>query len=95
MRGYLDAAREIKEKFGVTGSVDVGMILGLRDVFKPSCQGEGGKDLESPLLFEAVEKALSELVVMRKKEGEALRADIEARLASMEYRVSEIGEEGA
>lgn len=91
VRGYLEAAREIKEKFGVTGSVDVGMILGLRDVFKPSCQGEGGKDLESPLLLEAVEKALSELVIMRKKEGEALRADIEARLVSMDSRVSGIG----
>ncbi|MEK7880969.1 MAG: YicC/YloC family endoribonuclease [Deltaproteobacteria bacterium] len=89
VRGYLDAAREIKEKFGVTGSVDVGMILGLRDVFKPSC--EGGSDNESPLLLKAIEKALSELVLMRKKEGEALRADIEARLVSMDSRVSEIG----
>ena len=89
VRGYLEAAREIKEKFGVTGSVDVGMILGLRDVFKPSC--EGAPDKESPLLLKAIEKALSELVIMREKEGEALRADIEARLVSMDARVSEIG----
>ncbi|HZX35871.1 MAG TPA: YicC/YloC family endoribonuclease [Thermodesulfobacteriota bacterium] len=91
VRGYLNAQREIKEKFGVTGSVDAGLILGLRDIFKPSCRAEGGADTEAPLLLKAVEEALSELVLMRKKEGEALRADIEARLASMEFRVSGIG----
>ncbi|MFZ3072938.1 MAG: YicC/YloC family endoribonuclease [Thermodesulfobacteriota bacterium] len=89
VKAYIDAENEIKEKFGVSGHVEVGMILGLRDIFsKSSCAGGSAND--APLLLKAVEKALSELAAMRKKEGETLRADIEKRLVSMESRVSEI-----
>src|SRR3972149_3848428 len=36
VKAYINAENEIKEKFGVSGHVDVGMILGLRDVFLKS-----------------------------------------------------------
>jgi uncharacterized protein (TIGR00255 family) len=73
-----NALNGLKEGLGAAGHVDMGMLLHWKDTF---IEEEVTYDPE--VLFEAFDQAIAGLEEMRKKEGEALRAELLERAASI------------
>ena len=78
-RGYVRAARELRESEGVGGELDVASLLALPGVARLS---EPDLSLESlrPASLAAIDQALDALLRMREAEGAALERDLSARL---------------
>ncbi|MCI1692321.1 YicC/YloC family endoribonuclease [Aneurinibacillus aneurinilyticus] len=88
-RQYKEAAEKMAELLGVPPQMPVYELLSMPDVARA---GEDRPDLESyraPLLA-VVEEAISMLVAMRKKEGQALREDVLGRIEEMKRLVEEL-----
>lgn len=82
LEAYMDSLRKIKEDYGVAGEIDLRMLSMKQEVFiarKPE------EDIESVWLdvCAVLGEALDAYMQMREKEGEKLREDISARLASL------------
>ncbi len=79
---YYKAMKELQESLGIEGKIKVKHLISLPGVLTP---GELADDVEEvwPLLKEAVEEALENLVKMRQVEGERLAQDIARRLAKV------------
>ena len=82
LEAYMDSLRKIKEDYGVAGEIDLRMLSMKQEVFiarKPE------EDIESVWLDvrTVLGGALDAYMQMREKEGEKLREDISARLASL------------
>jgi uncharacterized protein (TIGR00255 family) len=79
---YHQMLRTLKHSLKLTGSIDVGLIAGLRDVVSVTDQPS-----EDPQLVTLVQKlatqALADLQDMREQEGVALAKDIQGRLQAM------------
>jgi uncharacterized protein (TIGR00255 family) len=82
---YHQTLRTLKKSLKLSGSIDVALIAGLRDVISVSDQSP-----EDPKLAKLVQKlalqALDELEGMRKREGVALATDMERRIQSIRDR---------
>jgi uncharacterized protein (TIGR00255 family) len=76
---YHQALRTLKRTLKLTGSIDIGLIAGFRDLFTLSEQ-----QTDDPKLAKMVEKlgilAVSDMAKMREKEGALLAQDILGRL---------------
>ncbi len=81
---YLDAARVLKERFGVPGEVDVSVLLRLKEVFSSAEAPGASVEDDWKALVAALDEALDALSAMRRREGEALREDMDARLKVLE-----------
>lgn len=81
-RAYTEQLRRAKEQLGLSGEVNLALVVGLQGVFSPS---EDQRDIEQewPLLQEAVTQALRAGMAMRQREGEALKRDLLARLEGL------------
>lgn len=88
---YVDLLKSMKKELGLSGKVDLGMLLQLRDVVKLE---EREEDTETawPGVASALGSALESLQVMRKAEGKALHEDIAGRLGSVQALLGEIRE---
>lgn len=79
---YHQTLRTLKKSLKLSGSIDLALIAGLRDVVSVSDQ-----PLEDPKLAKLVErlaaKSLDDLVGMRTKEGAALAKDMLSRLETI------------
>ena len=85
-------ASELKKKYDLAGEIEVGHLLTFPDVFKV----EKSEDIEQkiwPFMRTAVNKALSDLVAMRKREGANLKADLAERLKLLEDGIKKVGEQ--
>lgn len=82
-RAYLEAEGELKAKLGVEGTVDVALLLGMKDIFTAP---EVSADVENnwKAVEEGITKALSQALSMRRKEGEVIKEDVEKRLKKIE-----------
>lgn len=76
---YHDALRTLQRTFKLKGSIDVGLMGGLRDLLVFSEQPTEDRTL-TKLVERLGRKALLEMVNMRKKEGALLAEDIRDRL---------------
>lgn len=79
---YLNAFKKIQEGLGLKGEIDINTILSQRDVVKPEL-----KKVEDPseeIVFQTVDKTLTDLVKMREDEGENLEKDILNQIRSIE-----------
>jgi uncharacterized protein (TIGR00255 family) len=79
---YVQAARHLSGEHGISGSVDVAMLLQMPGVTRFVEQGLPPEDLESALM-QGVGSAVDALVAMRLAEGESLAADFAMRLANV------------
>lgn len=86
---YHQALRILKKTLKLSGSIDLALIAGLRDVVSVSDQ-----PAEDPKLTKLVQKlalqALDDLEGMRKREGAALAKDMQSRIQAIRERRSSI-----
>jgi uncharacterized protein (TIGR00255 family) len=90
-RKYLEAEVKLKKKLGLSGDVDVPLLLRLRDILTSARREE---DLEGDwkAFNQGLKTALAQLLEMRQTEGEALKKDILSRLEVIELLLAKIEE---
>ena len=71
---YLNAFKKIQEGLGLKGEIDINTILSQRDVVKPELKKV--EDSSEEIVFQTVDKTLTDLVKMREDEGKNLEKDI-------------------
>jgi len=79
---YYDALQRLQESLGLPGTIDLGLIASLRDVFKVE---EATADVENDwdIIAQGLDAALQALQLMRRQEGEVLSRDFHLRLQAM------------
>lgn len=82
-RAYAAAIQELSATLGARGGLKVDTLAGLPDVLRVTEADEDEEALRA-LAAEALEGALTELIEMRRREGERLREDLTERLDLME-----------
>lgn len=88
-RRYVQGLRELQQEFKLSGTVDVNVVAGFREVFTASEEGVIIQDL--PKILEGLTGgALADLEKMRKKEGTALQKDLLGRIRTVEERLHAI-----
>jgi len=88
-KAYVDALRTLKDELGLAGEVSVDHVAGYPPIF----QGEGAVSDPTEVSGElgaAMQSALDALQAMREREGQAMRADLEARMAAIETHTAEV-----
>lgn len=80
---YLKAAGELAAATGLTNDITLSTLVKVPDVIKRE-QPVENEDLLKRLTEEALTDALGNLKIMRRREGESLKADISAKLDSIE-----------
>lgn len=88
VEAYLKIAEDIKERYALPGEPSVEQVLAQPNVLLYG-SGLDDKEIES-LLTASLSRAIDSLVQMRKKEGENLRRDLEARVREMDTLLDEI-----
>lgn len=85
-RRYVQGLRELQKELKLSGTVDVNVVAGFRDLFSTSEEPTVIKDV--PKVVEGmVQRALTDLEKMRKKEGTALQKDLLQRVQMVEERL--------
>lgn len=79
---YVEAAAELVENFGVSGTLDVSVLIGMPGVTRMR-EPELSEDELSGAFEEGIGRALDALDAMREVEGEALSRDFDQRLQAM------------
>jgi len=79
---YLTAFKKIQEGLGLKGEIDINTILSQRDVVKPELKKV--EDSSEEIVFQTVDKTLTDLVKMREDEGKNLEKDILNKISSIE-----------
>lgn len=83
---YVQGLRELQRELKLSGTVDVNVVAGFRDLFSTSEESTVIKDV--PKVVEGlVQRALTDLEKMRKKEGTALQKDLLERVQIVEGRL--------
>jgi uncharacterized protein (TIGR00255 family) len=80
---------DLKKRYHLAGEIEIGHLVGFTDIFK----FEKVNDLEKkiwPVVKDAVDKALDEMIAMRAKEGAHLRKDMLSRLNILSRNIAKI-----
>ena len=85
---YYEALRELQYRLGVPGTVDMSLLMGLRDVLKIGESGPSDVEADWPLIAEGLAAALEALKAMRLQEGAFLCADLGARMQAVAQQVA-------
>lgn len=88
IENYIHALDTIKNKFGIEQKVTLDTIMQLPNIFSVEEQPIDEKITQT--IFDALHELIDAVNQSRTAEGEALRLDIEARLAVMEREISAI-----
>ncbi|MFQ6092221.1 MAG: YicC/YloC family endoribonuclease [bacterium] len=90
-RSYYQILSELKEKLGLPGEITVDVLTRFPNIltFEPA---EGDMEQEWPLIEDAVHRAVTSLVDMRRAEGARLQSDLEKRIDLLENLTAEIEE---
>lgn len=91
LQGYRTALQEAGRVLGLSGEPDWSVLVALPGLFQV-VEREVDQPLLAALVEEALESALEQLVAMRRREGEALAADLRAILGRLERLNQEIEE---
>lgn len=86
---YWNGLQEAARRFSLDGGATAADLLRLDGVVEV-VEEEGANEEVEPLLLAAVEEAAKALAAMRRREGEALAADLRARLHEVEAGVEAI-----
>ena len=87
---YYDALRELQYRLGAPGSVDMGLLVGLRDVLNVSDAVPADMENDWPLIAQGLSEALDALKTARLQEGAFLRQDLGARMEVLGQLVTQI-----
>ena len=87
---YYEALRELQYRLGAPGSVDMGLLMGLRDVLKVSDTVPADVENDWPLIADGLSEALGVLKAMRLREGAFLREDLDSRMQTVAQQVTDI-----
>jgi len=90
VKGYMEASEKLKREFNLHDSLDLKAILSLPGVLQNRDMVTDNAGIISGLVAAAVRPALEGVRQMRRKEGEALRADMLKNLSSVEESSREI-----
>jgi uncharacterized protein (TIGR00255 family) len=89
LAGIVHRARAAARRLNVSAELDVGTLLRLPDVIR--CEdGSDAVDTVWPVIEKALNRALRELVAMRRKEGERLAGDLAARFKGLQRRAASL-----
>ena len=80
---YYEALRELQYRLGAPGTVDMNLLMGLRDVLKVGETLPADVEADWPLIAEGLTAALGALKAMRLHEGAFLREDLGARMQAV------------
>jgi len=88
-RSYYHALKQLKEHFSLTGDIPLELLAGVEGIIKPA---ENIADLESGWMItkSCLDKALENLIAMRKEEGAFLGNDFDKRLEIIENALKKI-----
>jgi len=89
-RSYHEAMRALQKELAVPGEITIGMILQAPGVMRFAEESVQPNDIW-PLLAEALQRALDELIKMRTREGKHLAKDLIRRLKIVRQALKEIG----
>ena len=84
--GFIAAMRQMQQQFALAGEPDVNVLARLPGAFQPVRNGAPSEEMAAAL-ERALDGALAELNQMRAREGEALAAEMRARLGEIERHV--------
>ena len=87
---YHEALRELQYRLGVPGTVDMNLLMGLRDVLRVSESVPADVEADWPLIAEGLTAALGALKAMRLQEGAFLREDLGARMQAVAQQAARI-----
>jgi uncharacterized protein (TIGR00255 family) len=91
---YMGEIRELQKELGGAGEIELGTVLGLPDIW--TNEVERPEDTETwAVLEQLANQASDDLASMRESEGEALAAEFEERLTSIEKLVGQAEERNA
>jgi uncharacterized protein (TIGR00255 family) len=88
-RAYVEALRELKDRWELAGEVDIGLI-GRCDRVLVEAASDPMEAVSEDTLRELAAEAATQLVEMRLREGERLAVDLLARVTAMESSLAEI-----
>jgi uncharacterized protein (TIGR00255 family) len=80
---------DLKKRYHLAGEIEIGHLVGFTDIFK----FEKVNNLEKkiwPVVKDAMDKALDEMIAMRAKEGAHLRKDMLSRLNILSRNIAKI-----
>lgn len=83
LKGYMDAASSLAERYGINYPPSFGELYQVKDLFSTQ-DAELDADKAWPLVNEALTEALDQLIGMRKLEGEQILDDIRRRFEAVE-----------
>lgn len=86
---YMDSLQKLKDKFGLAGEISIDLLTQFPDVLEVEEVEEDIMELW-PTIKETTEVALTELIEMRKKEGEQLFSDFIHRLDQIEQLIDKV-----
>jgi len=85
---------ELKKKYKLVGEIEISHLINFHEVFRV----EKSDDIEAqiwPPMQKAVEKALTDLISMRKREGANLKKDLAARLKLLNQKIKLVEQHAA
>ena len=85
-RRYIQGLKGLQRECQLSGTVDVNVVAGFRDLFSVNEECAPVKDM-SAVVTGLTKKALVDLEKMRKKEGAVLHKDLTQRLLAIEGRL--------
>ena len=88
---YLTILRDMKQRFGLSGDVDIALLSRFNELIKPA-EPEDMDAISADDIKDVTEKAARAAVSMREIEGKKLGDDLEGRLAAIEKAMALIAE---
>ncbi len=89
---YRGALQKLAESLGLNDDVRLDHLLRFPEVIEKSDNNESDADTAWPVVQKALDDALDELTAMRRREGDALLADLSARIDAIEARLGNVNE---
>ena len=91
---YYDSLVQLKDKFNINSEISMDLLVSGGGIIKPV---EMGFDMEArwPVFKDCMNEAITNLIAMRKEEGNFLEADISDRLNGIEECIDQIQKESS
>jgi uncharacterized protein (TIGR00255 family) len=93
-RAYYDSLLQLKNKFNINSEISMDLLINGGSIIKPV---EMALDMEArwPIFKDCMNEAITNLIAMRREEGNFLEADISDRLNSIEKCIDQIQKESS
>ena len=88
-RAYVEALRDLQERWGLGGEVDIGLV-GRYDRLLVEASSDPVEDVSEEALRELATAALAQLVDMRAREGDRLAEDLLGRVEALRNGLTEV-----